>query len=137
MAREGTGGCACGTIRYEFKGDPREIIACHCMYCQTRSGSAFGMSMFLGKDALRITKGKLKIFRNTRDSGRAVLVAICPECGTQIYGEPEWRPDTIVVKPGTLDDTSWLVPDTHIWTSRKQPWIVIPEGVSVHEGQPS
>ena len=90
--------------------------------------------MFLEKGALEITKGQPRTLHNTRDSGRTVLVAICWECGIRIYGEPEWRPDTVIVKPGTLDDTSWIVPDAHIWTSRKQPWVIIPDGVTVHEG---
>jgi len=30
------------------------------------------------------------------------------------------------VKAGTLDDTSWLKPDGHYWTSRKQSWVVVP-----------
>ena len=72
-----------------------------------------------------------------RDSGRDVVIGICPDCGTQIYGELEWRSDMIVVKPGPLDDTRWIVPDTHIWTGRKQTWVIIPEGADVHEGQPS
>ncbi len=137
MATKHIGGCQCGAVRYEFAGDPRQLIVCHCAECQTRSGSAFGMSLFLDKEALRLTKGEVKIFRRTADSGRNILVGFCPECGTQIYGQPEWRPDTTVLKPGTLDDTSWLKPDTHIWTGRKQTWVTIPEGTEIHEGQPS
>ena len=40
------------------------------------------------------------------------------------------------VKPGTLDDTSGLKPDMHLWTSSKQPWITIPDGVEAYEKQP-
>ena len=29
-----TGGCACGVIRYEFKGEPAAAITCHCRDCQ-------------------------------------------------------------------------------------------------------
>jgi hypothetical protein len=135
MVSEGTGRCACGRIRYEFKGEPQQIIACHCKYCQARSGSAFGLSLFLNADAVRITRGELKIYRRTADSGRSSETGFCPDCGTQIYGRPEWRPDTIVLKPGTLDDTSWIRPDIHIWTSRKQPWVTIPVGVPTLEEQ--
>lgn len=46
------------------------------------------------------------------------------------------RPGFVFIKPGTLDDTSWLKPDMHIWTSRRQPWVVIPEGVEKHKMQP-
>jgi hypothetical protein len=42
----------------------------------------------------------------------------------------------VSVKPGTLDDTSWLRPAVHLWTASKQPWVVIPEGVERYQTQP-
>ena len=48
------------------------------------------------------------------------------ECGAVRYA----------VKAGTLDDTSGLVPQVHLWTRRKQPWVVIPEGAECYETQP-
>ena len=38
------------------------------------------------------------------------------------------RPDgLLVIKPGTLDDRSWLHPAGHIFTATKQPWIELSE----------
>jgi len=34
------------------------------------------------------------------------------------------------LKAGTLDDTSWLNPDAHYWTNRKQPWVTIRDDVA-------
>ena len=34
-----------------------------------------------------------------------------------------------MVAAGTLDDPSWVVPTTHIWTSRAMPSALIPPGV--------
>jgi hypothetical protein len=45
-------------------------------------------------------------------------------------------PKTYNVKPGTLDDTSWLTPTLHVWTGSKQPWVVIPKGVARFEANP-
>jgi hypothetical protein len=33
------------------------------------------------------------------------------------------------VRVGTLDDPDVLPPDIHIFTSSKQPWVVLPDGV--------
>ena len=134
--RERTGGCSCGLVRYTFTGEPRQLIACHCTQCQRRYSTAFGMSLFLDIDALNITQGELKEYVRTADSGRAVVLGFCPECGTQIYAKPKWRADTIVIKAGTLDDTKQLKPDLHIWTSSKQDWVIIPEGVPAYPQQP-
>ena len=34
-----TGGCACGAIRYEARGDAIAEIHCQCRDCQKRSGT--------------------------------------------------------------------------------------------------
>jgi hypothetical protein len=47
--------------------------------------------------------------------------------GTRIYHQTE---NGMSLKAGTLDDTSWLKPDAHYWTKRKQSWVVVPEGVA-------
>ncbi len=110
---ETTGGCACGRVRYALRGEPKQLIACHCTHCQRRYGTAFGMSLFYDADALNITQGELKTYQRTAESGRSVTSASCSECGTQIYGKPEWRTGTVVIRAGTLDNTKQLKPDIH------------------------
>jgi len=131
------GRCQCGGIRYQVSDGPRQVVACHCTECQTQSGSAFGMTMVVAEAAFSITMGEPRFYRSTSSTGRAKLGAFCPDCGTRIYHQPEWRKGTISVKPGTLDETGWLRPDIHLWTSSKQGWVTIPEGVESYEKQPS
>jgi len=134
---EFTGGCQCGAIRYEVVGMPKRQVACHCTACQRQSGSAFGMTIVVNEEDFRLTKGELKTYASKSHAGRAKLGAFCPECGTRIYHKSEWRKGTVSVKPGTLDDTRWLKPEMHLWTSSKQPWVIIPKGVEAYETQPS
>jgi len=35
--------CHCGQLRPEVDGDPFVVSLCHCLACQRRTGSAFGM----------------------------------------------------------------------------------------------
>ncbi len=95
------------------------------------------MTLVVNEADFRLMQGELKTFASKSDTGRAKLGVFCPECGTRIYHKPEWRKGTVSVKPGTLDDTSILKPDIHIWTGGKQPWITIPEDVEAHEKHPS
>src|SRR5262249_40995256 len=74
-------------------------------------------------------------FQRTADSGRVNVRLVCPECGSWICGMP--RDGVVRVRGGTLDDISWLRPTRHIWTRRKQPWVELPEGDAVFEGQPA
>lgn len=128
------GGCQCGAVRYTITGEPVAVIACHCTECQRQSGSAFGLTMIVRDEALKL-EGTLKAFTREADSGRPITCYFCPECGTRIYHDPSSRPGTKNVKPGTLDDPSWLDPALHVWTRSKQPWVVIPEGVPTLEEQ--
>ena len=67
------------------------------------------------------------------DDYKNVTVPLCPQCGSWITGLP--RDGLYRVRGGTLDDTPWLRPTRHIWGKRRQPWVVIPEGDEVFEGQ--
>jgi hypothetical protein len=126
MAKDIAGGCQCGNIRYRLEGGPFEVVACHCIDCQRQSGSAFGMSLALKPDQFVLISGKLKNFIVTTDGGRTKTCAFCPACGTRIHHRSTRG---LSVKAGTLDDTSGLKPTAHYWTKRKQPWVVIPDGV--------
>jgi Glutathione-dependent formaldehyde-activating enzyme len=46
-----TGGCQCGSVRYDVTMEPIRLLTCHCKECQRQSGSAFAMSMPVKKDA--------------------------------------------------------------------------------------
>jgi hypothetical protein len=131
-----TGGCACGQVRYTL--DPARMArpyACHCRDCQTRSGSAFTVQVLALPDALEIS-GETIEGRVTQPSGAEVIQVGCPRCLTRIYARNLARPDFITLRGGTLDDSDTLVPGVHLWTSSKQPWVTIPEGVTAYEMQP-
>jgi hypothetical protein len=129
------GGCQCGAVRYRIDGEPVTTAACHCRDCQMQSGSAFGMSMILSENQFAIAKGEPKRFTKTADSGVKIDCVFCDQCGTRICHVPQGK-ETVNVKPGTLDDTSWFSPSVHVWTRSKQPWVVIPEGAACLETQP-
>ena len=126
MGHSTDGGCQCGTVRYRLEGEPLGLAVCHCTECQRQSGSAFGMSLAVPKDSFRLLSGELKTFTVLCDSGRTKHCAFCPSCGTRIYHRV--FEGALSIKPGTLDDTSWLSPAAHYWTMRKQPWVSIPDG---------
>lgn len=120
-----TGGCACGAIRYEITTMPLLLYACHCTDCQRRSGSAFALNMPVAAKTLRIVKGAPKGWRNTSGSGATTTSWFCGDCGSRIYGARDGRPDSMTIRAGTLDDTSWLRPAAHLYMRSAQPWETI------------
>lgn len=130
------GGCQCGKIRYRVTAEPLAVVACHCTECQRQTGSAFGISMVLPREAFELVTGEPRSFSRGADSGGTVECTFCGDCGTRIHHMPSKLTKTLNLKPGTLDDTSWLNPTLHVWVSSKQPWVPIPDGVPRFDRNP-
>ena len=81
-----TGGCLCGTIRYEFNAEPATVYTCHCTECQKVSASAFGISVRVMAEDFQITKGEPATFDTIADSGRVKTGLFCATCGTRFGG---------------------------------------------------
>jgi hypothetical protein len=136
-----TGGCVCGTIRYEIAAEPFMVYACHCTDCQRITTSAFSIGVVISDEAFRSTGNPRSVPGGVTASGRVKSRWVCPDCGTWMFGNP--RPATVfpgmtrVVRGGTLDDTSWLRPSAHFWIRSAQPWVQLPEGAAIHDTQPN
>jgi hypothetical protein len=123
------GGCRCGAVRYELALDALpSTYACHCLDCQTWSGSAFSQQTFLPEAALTVT-GPVVVYEFTTPSGRSSTQRMCGVCHTRIYNSNSARPNVAVVRAGTLDRSNELNVVAHIWVKRKQHWLTLPEGV--------
>jgi hypothetical protein len=92
------------------------------------------MSMPVKKDKLTVT-GPTKQFMRLADSGNEVTGVFCPECGVRIYHVLKSAPEVVSIKPGTLDDTSWLRPSSFIWMRSAQGWVSVPDDVKALEQQ--
>ncbi len=134
MSKIHTGGCQCGAVRYTLTSDPVRLVACHCKECQRQSGSAFGMSMMVKTDDFTVT-GPTKRFTRIADSGAENTGVFCPACGVRIYHIPKYAAGVLVLKPGTLDDTSWLRPSSFVWMKSAQGWVPVPDGVTPIQDQ--
>ena len=127
-----SGGCQCGNIFYEITAEPIKTTACHCTECQTQSGSAFGMALWVKSGDLRV-KGAPKSYTRIADSGKPMTGIFCPNCGVRIYNIPSVDHDVYLLKPGTLDYTGGRRPERMVWTRRKQPWLDIPNDIEMVE----
>lgn len=131
-----TGRCFCGAARYRVAEEPLVVYACHCTDCQKRSGSAFGLSMWVRVSAIEVTRGEVRADVPLGADGRRRPGKVCPLCSVRLWSEPPHRHGLAVVRPGTLDDTSWLKPQAHLWTRSAQRWFAFPMGVPCYEMQP-
>lgn len=124
------GGCRCGAVRYRVNADPiPPAYCCHCLVCQTWSGSAFTEQAVVAEAKIEVIAGEVEVYINTTESGARSTQRLCGTCHTRLWNTNSARPDIAVIRAGTLDCSPELSPRAHIWTKRKQPWIEIGEGI--------
>jgi hypothetical protein len=129
------GGCYCGEIRYESTGEPEAAIQCHCRECQYITGGNPNVIMIVPMNSFRFVKGEPKSF--TRDDlERPVTRLFCDNCGTAIGTRSPARPDSMIIKVGTMDDPGVFEAKAAIFTIDKQPFHHIPEGLPTFERRP-
>ena len=130
-----TGGCYCGGIRYEAAGDIQAALQCHCRECQYITGGHPNAIVVVPREGFSFTKGEPKEFTRS-DIDNPITRLFCPTCGTGIGTKTPRRPNSIILKVGTLDDPTVFEAKAAIFTVDKQPFHHIPEGVATFERLP-
>ena len=125
------GGCQCGAVRIELSGTPQRVYACHCLECRRQSASAFGISVIHAPNDLSVVQGEPDVWVRATASGGEMRCWFCPTCGSRLWHEAR---GVVSVKGGALDEVP--EPTRHIWTSRKLPWVRLPEGVQTWPEEP-
>jgi len=126
------GGCACRAVRYRVEAKPLVVHCCHCRWCQRETGSAFVLNALVEAEQVKVLAGELEIVDTPSHSGKGQKIARCPKCRVALWSNYNWPgPSIRFVRVGTLDDPDRVPPDIHIFTSSKQPWVVLPQDAVV------
>jgi hypothetical protein len=98
-----TGGCLCGSVRYEVAGALRNVLVCHCEMCRRIHGHV-GAYTATKKDALRLVEARgLKWYASSANARRG----FCGECGGTLFYDPLVK-DYMAIAAGTLDSPTGL-----------------------------
>ena len=123
------GGCTCRHVRYRMASQPMWVNCCHCRWCQRESGAAFALNALIESSRVQVLVGEVEVVDTPSNSGRGQKIARCPKCRIALWSNYGGGGDAIrFVRVGTLDDPARCPPDIHIFTSSKQPWVVLPPG---------
>ena len=117
------GGCACGKVRFEARGDPNRVGVCHCLTCRKVHGAPFNFYVVFPRDAVTVT-GAVTVFESSEHCRRYS----CRACGAPIYSHYD-IPDEIDLYAGSFDEPGLWQPSYELWTKRREPWL--PEFTSV------
>jgi len=132
------GGCACGYVRYRMESQPLIVHCCHCSWCQRQSGSTFAVNALIEADRVTLREGDVVDVDVPSPSGAKQRISRCPNCQVAVWSYYLAMFGGIgnlvrFIRVGTLDDPGKVPPDIHIYTSSKQPWVVLPPGTLVEK----
>jgi hypothetical protein len=123
------GGCTCGAVRYRMTTRPLFVHCCHCRWCQRETGASFALNALIEADRVAV-QGEVEVVNTPSLSGKGQMIARCPTCRVALWSNYGGAGDLLrFVRVGTLDEPDRLPPDIHIFTSSKQPWMVLPPGM--------
>ena len=128
--------CHCGALALICEGEPRKVSICHCLECQRRTGSAFGVAVFYERERVTVTQGAPRAFARESASGSPVTFHFCPDCGSNVYWEPARLPGLVAVALGAFADPAFPAPDQAVFMRDKHHWLELPQQVATFEGVP-
>jgi hypothetical protein len=120
--------CSCGQLRLEAAGDPIRISVCHCLACQRRTGSAFGVQARFTTDRVRVSGRFSDYVRLADEGGEERTFHFCPDCGATVFYTTAHAPDVVAVPVGAFADPSFPPPTVSVYESRRHPWVDLPPG---------
>ena len=126
--------CSCGQLRLTAEGDPIRISMCHCLACQRRTGSAFGIQARFTSDQVRVVGRYSDYARTSDEEDRAVHVFhFCPDCGATVFFTEPTTPDLVAVPVGAFGDPTFPPPTRSIYESRKHQWLTMSAEMEQHD----
>jgi hypothetical protein len=124
------GGCTCRAVRYRMTTEPLFVHCCHCRWCQRETGASFALNAMIEADRVELLSGEPEVVNTPSNSGKGQKITRCPTCRIAVWSNYAGAGNTVhFVRVGTLDQPDLLPPDIHIFTSSKQPWVVLPPGM--------
>ena len=124
--------CSCGRLRLRAHGEPTRVSVCHCLACQMRTGSAFGVQARFARADVT-TEGAASVYVRTADSGNTITYHFCPACGATLWYRLDRLPDVVAVPVGAFADPRFPPPRFSVWESRRHAWAGVPVDVEHHD----
>lgn len=121
------GACTCKSVRYQMTRTPLFVHCCHCSWCQRETGAAFALNALIEAAYVELLSGSPENVLTPSLSGRGQKISRCPTCRVAVWSTYAGAGELVrFIRVGTLLEPGRFPPDIHIFTSTKQPWVVLP-----------
>ena len=117
-AKDVTGGCLCGKVRYRARTDSDEAYYCHCRMCQLAFGNT-RVAWFNLPQAALTWEGEPTFYASSKFARRG----FCGTCGTPLTYAHDGLPNEIDITTCSLDDPEAHPPRDQVWTTHELRWM--------------
>jgi hypothetical protein len=120
-----TGGCNCGTVRFEVAEPLVVAHYCHCRRCQRRTGTAASINARTAPGSLRVLTGKERLRAWKPEDGREKW--FCGDCGSALFSSRRDFSEPIGIRMGAFDHDPGIRPSARYHVASAAPWEPIPD----------
>jgi hypothetical protein len=115
-------------------GEPVRLSMCHCLACQRRTGSVFGVQARFREEDVSINGASTQYSRKG-DSGGIATMHFCPVCGSTVYWRANAIPGFVSVAIGAFADPSFPAPTISVHDERAHPWVAMSDKYPIERHQ--
>lgn len=127
------GRCLCGAATYRSSGPAIFMGNCYCSDCRRESGTGHITAVAV-PDATLESSGETRAFEKPTDSGSTIRNIFCPICATTLYTHPANLPGLALLRAGTLDDPTAVVPQVNMYVAAAPAWDRPPDKIASFAG---
>lgn len=123
-----TATCSCGQLKAQVTGEPKRVSVCHCLACQRRTGSAFGVQARF--DAVQVqVSGAASEYVRVGDDGSHARFKFCAVCGATVYYTTDEMPGVVAIPLGAFAAPGLPAPTVSVYEERMLPWVGLPASI--------
>lgn len=120
--------CSCGQLTARVSGEPTRVSVCHCLACQRRTGSAFGVQARF--DAAQVEgSGVASEYVRVGDEGSHGRFRFCASCGATLYWTVDEMPGVIMIPVGAFAEPGFPAPTVSVYEERRHDWVGLPANI--------
>ncbi len=120
------GGCLCGAVRYQARGEPVGVAHCHCQSCRRATGGAVATWAGFPMDRVEVIAGEIARYA----SSPGVERGFCGTCGSPLSYQGAAFGTDIYLTIGSFDEPGALPPTSHTFTEERIPWLHVDENLT-------
>lgn len=114
-----TGGCMCGSIKFETTADSTWTQYCHCSDCRRQSGAPVVMYVGFPVDKVHWSGDERRLY----ESSPGIFWGFCKKCGSSLTYEGTWRGvEMFEIHIGAIDQADDFPPKKHWFHNERIKW---------------